>query len=178
MTAADLRARLERLREQHQLGLSGGLFMSTPQFRDAIFREMGMRPGDKIGMLAVRGDGLGKITPIPPHAPEDEAARGRLELMEIWASVVALGIGQGLKEHDYFGSPPLFEFARHVRNAVAHGATFDIRHERGPAVCGTKVITKALDGTPLFDFMTPNDIISMLDDVIAELHTRETPNNA
>lgn len=172
MTAADLRVRLERLRYQHQMGLAGGLLFSVPEMRDAMFREMGAQPGDVISTFAARGDGLAKTVPVADDRPEAEIRRGRLELMELWASVIALGIGQGLKEHDFFGSPPLFEFARHVRNAVAHGGRFDIRHQRGPAVWETKVITAELDDTALFEFVTPNDIISLLDDVIGDLAKR------
>jgi hypothetical protein len=68
-------------------------------------------------------------------------------------------------------SNELFQFMRHVRNAVAHGGYFDIRGKKplAPATFRHLSITRELNGTSLWHFIKMGDILDLMDDLGDEL---------
>ena len=99
------------------------------------------------------------------------------ELPRVWIAGSLLAVGDALKENDYFGHAPEFELVRHLRNGIAHGNRFDIRHpdklKKYPAHnCDSPFrspnnmifeITPDLDGQPvLFDFIGAGDVLDLL----------------
>lgn len=65
------------------------------------------------------------------------------------------------------------EFLRHIRNACGHGNRFTFKGDepRRTAKVGSLEINKSLDGVGpvLFDFLTPGDVVLMLDTVTRRL---------
>jgi hypothetical protein len=64
--------------------------------------------------------------------------------------------------------PPLIQFARHFRNACAHGDRWDLRRNepRYPAACRDFVVTRDLDGKrATYETVSPRLYVEFLDDI-------------
>lgn len=170
MTPNEAAANLERLKRTYVYSTIGGIGLSLHPRRDQLLKTWDL-PAD--GTLATgRIDGTNHSIPLVPYfQPGWGEGLTNLEIVRSWAAVIALTIGQRLKQVDDLNPLPLYEFARHIRNAVAHGDAFSIQHMKGPAEFGRLRIDKSLNGTPLWDFLRPGDVLALLDSVIAELGT-------
>jgi hypothetical protein len=100
------------------------------------------------------------------------------EYSRVWLTGALLALGDALSRRGYFDRAPELELVRHLRNAVAHGDTFEIRHPERLAILPAYIRTKApsstgdrpgrllevrpdLDGTPLWDFVEVPDVLSL-----------------
>lgn len=96
------------------------------------------------------------------------------DLERVWIVGALIAVGDALDKCGYLNRVPLLELVRHLRNGVAHGNAFNIKHPdqlaRSPAhnrdarVKATIFeITAQLNGKiVLFDFMGPADILDLL----------------
>jgi hypothetical protein len=100
------------------------------------------------------------------------------ELPRVWLAGSLLAVGDALEDNSYFDRAPELELVRHLRNGIAHGNRFDIRHpdkltkypahNRDAAFRTNTIfeITPALNGRPvLFDFMGAGDVLDLLSSV-------------
>lgn len=124
-----------------------------------------------------RIDGRNYVSSIDAAREDHDPNVNTLESMIAWGDIVALTVGQKLTELGYLDRRPLFEFARHVRNAVAHDHRFNIRSNGD-------IRTAEFDGIeihshhhnlPLDDLVWAGDILAMLDAVIEALESYEIP---
>ena len=99
------------------------------------------------------------------------------ELPRVWLAGSLLAVGDALSRQDYFDRAPELELVRHLRNGIAHGNRFDIRHpdklaefpahNRVAWVKSDKQtifeITPGLHGQPvLFDYLGAGDVLDVL----------------
>lgn len=92
-------------------------------------------------------------------------------------SLVLLAVGDHCIREELIDGSEVMQFLRHVRNAVAHGGTFDIRKDeprlpafmrRPPDMNGDREITRDLQGVLLFpQFIALGDAMDLLDEVKA-----------
>ena len=98
------------------------------------------------------------------------------ELARIWFSGTLLRIGDLLAQNNYFDRAPELELIRHLRNGIAHGNRFRIDNpdklKKFPAFYRTsstdpntikfKIGEHLIGQEVLFDFITPADLVTML----------------
>ncbi|KTR96466.1 hypothetical protein NS220_01970 [Microbacterium testaceum] len=160
--------RLTSLRAYSALGMMGAGLLTTAA-RDGVFRALGwtgaMAP-EQLFLPLHRG---GHHPVSISEATSVLADADYTPTFWAWSNLLALELGQSLGELRYLDNRPSFEFARHVRNAVAHGGTFDIRHMVGPAGFAEFEIVPALNGTPLADFVSPGDVMALFESVLDDL---------
>jgi hypothetical protein len=148
----------------------------------------------KLPLLAVHRDLYG----IPPEAPVEifrndgtlqssttvyqalqriSELRGgglREDLLAFVAMHGATRLGDDLKRArlQRGDGSPLMEFARHLRNACAHGNRwhFRSREPRQPAALRGRALDRGLHGTKaIYGWLGPGDYVDFLDDLAAEL---------
>lgn len=98
-----------------------------------------------------------------------------LTFMNGLMSLVLLAVGDSCLREGLVDKAEVMQFLRHVRNAIAHGGTFDFRKgeprhpavmRRSPELNGDLEITRALQGLRLFpQFMALGDAMDLLDAV-------------
>ncbi|QHC59613.1 hypothetical protein [Rathayibacter sp. VKM Ac-2760] len=167
---------LELMRYSYVYSTTGGVMLAAHESRDQIMHLIGL-PTEGTSMMNVRSDGsehwivLDKyFEPGPGIDAVSEA------IMHSWASLMCLTMGHRLKESG-LSTRPLFEFVRHLRNAVAHGETFTIDHWKGTAQFDHLIITPDHNGIRLWDFLTAGDVLALLDAVILELRAEAVASN-
>ncbi|MDA4893034.1 hypothetical protein PFZ55_39850 [Streptomyces sp. MS2A] len=168
---SDLADTLDQLRMIALIEAATGLLVANEGGHGDVLRRL---TGHDVSINAVHlGRKLVKGTYHFPWRETIESRRpytGIAAVMEPWAGVVALAAGDAMKRSTISGTP-LSEFARHVRNAVAHDWHFDIRRMPGPAEFDGLVIEKTMDGKPLMDYLAVGDLFAMIDAVIAALRS-------
>jgi hypothetical protein len=101
----------------------------------------------------------------------------REDLLAFVAMHGATRIGDDLQQAGLLrgDTSPLLEFARHLRNACAHGNRWHFRREepRRPAALRERALERELHGTKaIYGWLAPGDYLDFLDDLAAELRTR------
>lgn len=91
------------------------------------------------------------------------------EMVRTWAKIMVLEVGDWIKKNLPQDHNPLFEFVRHIRNAVAHGEIFEIRSLRYEAQFAGLHIREDMHGSDLWDFVHDGDIFALIDAVEARV---------
>lgn len=172
MTIEQATQRFRRLRSQYLHGVVGSAFFSAHHDDPTLRVAAELLPAG--GRFEVtRRDGSNYVASIDWAREDHDPRVATRESMTAWGDIVALTVGQKLAELDYLDRRPLFEFARHVRNAVAHNHRFDIRTNRPmrPAQFDGIEIHPHHNNKPLNDVVWGGDILAMLDAVINALES-------
>jgi hypothetical protein len=167
---------LELMRYSYVYSTTGGVLLAAHESRDQLVGRLGLST-DAL-LMNRRSNGEKHWLALDDYfAPGPGIQAVNDAILNSWACLMCLAMGHRLKSSG-LGQRPLFEFVRHLRNAVAHGETFDIRHLPGPAIFEHLVITRDLDGTDLWAFVTAGDVLALLDAVILELRSAAASINA
>lgn len=187
MNVTELGQLAERLVSGYMAHLSVTSLLDEP-IADRIIVEIDrLYPAGRAGAgrndMVLRKDGTAHFIFVPhflrtvTQTPEYRAMQDR-----VFLAGAILQLGDELQGVQYVDKRPDLEFLRHLRNGIAHGNRFNLRHNepRRPAhftgaagllpdgvtsvPSGTTFeITPALNGQPvLFDFIGPGDVCDLL----------------
>jgi hypothetical protein len=147
---------------------------ADPRANSLVSMELRGNQAVPVGYV-VRKDGTGHVYDIHHYLEHARTSPDMLHGLErVWIIGSLIAVGDALYKRKYLNRVPLFELVRHLRNGVAHGNAFEIRHpyslKKNPAhnreaLVKTAVfeITPDLDGRPvLFEFMGAADILDLL----------------
>jgi hypothetical protein len=111
---------------------------------------------------------LRQVTTLPGGGLEGD-------LMPLAAMQGATRIGDDLQQAQLMTtSEPLLEFARHFRNACAHGNRWHFRHgepKHSASLRGRQLDASLHGSRALFDWVGPGDYLDFLDDLVALLRS-------
>lgn len=156
------------------------LHPSLPLLR--VYAEQFGQPADS-PVVVERKDGTRhSTTPIFEVLRRASTLRGevmRNDLMAVAALQGATRIGDMIDQASARdSSSPLLEFARHLRNASAHGDRWHFQHgePRHPAALRGRTLDASLHGSKvMFEWLAPGDYLDFLNDIEARFASGSAP---
>lgn len=147
----------------------GGLILSMRPDRARILEEFNL-PSDGFVQHGRKTGAMHRLAIAPYFHSGEVNGSTNLGMINAWPNLMILELGHLLAEEDYFDKRPLFEFVRHVRNAIAHGGRFNIKGKwwRDAIFDGIR-LSKEYDGRLLKDAVLPGDMLALIDAVELEL---------
>jgi len=173
VSTSDISRRAGELKDLYlglMTALPAVLHPSLPLLR--VYSEAFGQPADA-PIVVARKDGTPHSTkPLVEVLRRASALRGEVmsnDLMAIGALQGATRIGDMIDQVSARdSSSPLLEFARHLRNASAHGDRWHFQHgePRHPAALRGRILDASLDGSKvMFEWLAPGDYLDFLDDI-------------
>jgi hypothetical protein len=145
-----------------------------PGSNDLVPTELRKGQAMPVGNVT-RKDGTAHVYDIHHYLDYARADSGMPpDLERVWIIGALIAVGDALDKRGYLNRVPLLELLRHLRNGVAHGNSFDIRHsesvKKHPAhnrqarvKTAEFEIAASLNGQPvLFDFIGAADVLDLL----------------
>lgn len=156
--------------KDHFVLSTAGLPLILSPHRQSFMDQVGVAAGDEIDMTL----GFGRERYAFQLEPALDRVQRRPDIqfnvVRAWAELAALKVGREMKLNNYFDKRPLFEFLRHVRNAVAHGNRFDVRKVDRPAVFEHHEVREDMNGAVCIGGeLKTAEVFALLDEVAVEL---------
>lgn len=168
MTPAEIADLIADLRDYNTVAIAGGTLFSHPLSRALIQRQIYVP--DQGTTHTVRMSHPHHVSTLDMSKfDEDFSARFNVMFTRSWPAFMILQVAEPVNKYLRSDKRPEFEFLRHVRNAVAHDNHFFIRKLPFPAHFDGYKITSELDGTPLWEFLQPGDLLALIDQIEATL---------
>ncbi len=151
--------------------------LNNPDINAVMEREFGGEKRDKAKLElptnAITGKSLNlPLSELMTNAKMKDNAYN-IEFMRRAMSSAIVSVHDEIKHRHLEDTNPDLEFLRHIRNACSHGNRFTFRGNEPlrPAVLQDLEITAAQNGVGpvLFDFVSPGDVVLLLDSVTRRL---------
>ncbi|UEL29462.1 hypothetical protein [Pseudarthrobacter sp. L1SW] len=169
MKPREIAARIAEMKAGLVYSGMGGLILSMRPDRARILELFDLPPDGFIQHGRKTGP-MHKLAIAPYFHGGEVDGSTNLGMIKVWPNLMILELGHLLAEEDYFDKRPLFEFVRHVRNAIAHGGRFHIKGKwwRDAIFDGIQ-LSKDYDGRLLKDAVLPGDMLALIDAVELQL---------
>lgn len=151
--------------------------LNNPEINAVMEREFGGENRQKTKISLPCNSMLGKSVELPMHDLMTNAkmtdATFNTEFIRRAMAAAIISVHDEIKRRGLDDKGEDIEFLRHIRNACGHGNRFTFKDDepRRPAKLKELEIKKDLDseGPVLFDYLTPGDVVLMLDTVTRRL---------
>ncbi|EID79760.1 MULTISPECIES: hypothetical protein [Rhodococcus] len=175
LPAGDIADLIDRLKSHFVLSVVG-LPVLVHDRREEFLQMAGVDMSDPVSLNSGEGNER-YILPIKESLDAVQTDRTmQMNLVRSWAELSVLKVGQEMKNAKYFNDHrPIFEYLRHVRNAVAHGNAFHFQGSnpvKHPASFRSHHIDTRMEGTICVSGeLKVGEVFLLLDDIASDLRT-------